>query len=163
MLEEIDRQILERIQDNFPLTPRPFETLAAELGIPEQELLCRLKNLKEKGVLRHFGASIDSRRIGFVTTLCAVAAPEEKKEQLAQRIAARPEVTHCYLRRHRFNIWFTLVAKDFEAVERILREIEAETGLRPRHFPAEKKFKLRAFFRLKKNGPVSGGKNIDRP
>ena len=162
MLEEIDRQILERIQDNFPLTPRPFETLAAELGISEKELLCRLKNLKEQGVLRHFGASIDSRRIGFITTLCAVAAPEEKKEQLAQRIAARPEVTHCYLRRHRFNIWFTLVAKDFEAVERILKEIEAETGFRPRHFPAERRFKLRAFFHLKKNGPVSGGKNKDK-
>ncbi len=164
MLDRVDRLLLEKIQDHFPLVPEPFKALAEELGLEEEEVLRRLKRLKEEGILRHFGASINSRRLGFVTTLCAVAAPPEKREEIARRIAERPEVTHCYLRKHRFNVWFTLVAKDFETVERILQEISSETGLCPRHFPAERMFKLRAVFKLRKEEPlVSGGKNRNRP
>lgn len=163
MLDSTDQILLERIQDHFPLVPEPFKVLAEELGLSEEEVLRRLKRLKEEGVLRHFGASINSRKLGFVTTLCAVAAPEEKKEEIARQIAARPEVTHCYLRKHRFNVWFTLVAKDFETVEKILGTIAAETGLSPRHFPSEKMFKLRAVFRLKGgDSPAAGDKNRDK-
>ena len=162
MLDETDRQILEKIQDDFPLEPKPFKPLAAELGLEEEELLRRLKRLKEKGVIRHFGASIDSRRLGFVTTLCALAAPEEKKEEIARLIAEFPEVTHCYLRRHRLNVWFTLVASSFARVEEILASIARRTGLSPRHFPAERMFKLRAVFRLEGNGPAADGKSRDK-
>ena len=162
MLDETDRRILEKIQDDFPLEPRPFEPLAAELGLEEEELLRRLKRLKEEGIIRHFGASIDSRRLGFVTTLCALAAPEEKKEEIARQIAKLPEVTHCYLRKHRLNIWFTLVARSFDRVEEILTHIARETGFSPRHFPAERMFKLRAVFRLQGNGPAADGKSRDK-
>ncbi len=163
MLDPIDQNLLEKIQDHFPLVSEPFKVLAEELGITEEEVLRRLKRLKEEGILRHFGASIDSRKLGFVTTLCTIAVPPERREEIAQKIALRAEVTHCYLRKHHYNIWFTLVAKDFQTVENILKEIAKETGFSPRHFPAEKMFKLRAVFRLKKNDPLADGdKNKDK-
>ncbi|WP_022852818.1 Lrp/AsnC family transcriptional regulator [Thermodesulfatator atlanticus] len=148
MLDELDKKLLEIIQDDFPLVSEPFREIGARVGISQEETLARLKKLKEQGILRHFGASIDSLRLGFVTTLCAVKAPQEEREAIAQKIAAHPEVTHCYLRKHPYNIWFTLVAKDWEAIERILKEIARETGLIPRHFPAEKMFKLKAVFKV---------------
>ncbi len=157
-LSSVDQRLLDLVQEELPLAPRPFSIIGQRLGLSEEEVLERLKLLKEKGFLRHLGASLDSRRLGFVTTLCAVAVPEERAEEVAYQIANHLEVTHCYLRRHRFNIWFTLVAKDEEEIERILNEIEQETGFTPRHFPATKMFKLRATFRLTKNE----GENRDK-
>ncbi|OAG28666.1 Lrp/AsnC family transcriptional regulator [Thermodesulfatator autotrophicus] len=150
-LDPLDKKLLQIIQDDFPLVSEPFTEIGARVGLSAEETLARLKKLKQKGILRHFGASINSRKLGFVTTLCAVSAPAEKEEAIAKQIAIRPEVTHCYLRKHKFNIWFTLVAKDWPAVEKILEEIAKETGLRPRHFPARKMFKLRAVFHIADN------------
>ncbi|NPB09134.1 MAG: Lrp/AsnC family transcriptional regulator [Thermodesulfobacteria bacterium] len=147
-LDPVDQRLLDLLQEGLPLAPRPFALLGEKLGLDEAEVIKRLASLKERGILRHLGASPDSRRLGFVTTLCAVAAPEERREEIARQIASWPQVTHCYLRRHRLNVWFTLVAKSFEEVEKILKEIERETGLKARHFPATKMFKLRATFRL---------------
>ncbi|AEH44057.1 putative transcriptional regulator, AsnC family [Thermodesulfatator indicus DSM 15286] len=149
-LDELNKKLLEIIQDDFPLTKEPFTEIGARVGLTAEETLACLTKLKEKGILRHFGASIDSRKLGFVTTLCALSVPEDKEEVIAQQIAKRPEVTHCYLRKHKFNIWFTLVAKDWPIVEKILEGIAQETGFSPRHFPAKKMFKLKAVFRLAK-------------
>ncbi len=147
-LDPTDQKLLDLLQEGLPLTPRPFALLGEKVGLNEAEVIARLKTLKKRGILRHLGASPDSRRLGFVTTLCALAAPEEKREEVARLVASFPQVTHCYLRRHRMNVWFTLVAKDFEEVEEILGTIAQKTGLIPRHFPATRMFKLRATFRL---------------
>ncbi|RUM87613.1 MAG: Lrp/AsnC family transcriptional regulator [Thermodesulfatator sp.] len=149
MLGDLEKRLLERLQEGLPLESRPFARLGEELGLSEEEVLALLRNLKERGILRHLGASPDSRRLGFVTTLAAVSVPPPKAQEVARRIATHPEVTHCYLRRHRLNIWFTLVARDWKEVERILEEVAQETGSPVRHFPAEKLFKLRATFRLR--------------
>lgn len=150
MLTEREKRLLDRLQEGLPIEPRPFARVGEELGLSEEEVLRMLRDLKERGLLRHLGASPDSRRLGFVTTLAALAVPPERAEEVARRIASRPEVTHCYLRRHRMNIWFTLVARNWEEVERILSEISEEVGVPARHFPAKKLFKLRAVFRLEK-------------
>ncbi len=147
-LDPTDQKLLDLLQEGLPLISRPFALLGEKLGLSEKEVLERLKDLQEKGILRHLGASPDSRRLGFVTTLCALSAPAKERERIAHEIASFPQVTHCYLRRHQMNVWFTLVAKDFDEVERILRIIEEKTGFRARHFPATKMFKLRATFRL---------------
>ncbi|QJA05977.1 Lrp/AsnC family transcriptional regulator [Thermosulfurimonas marina] len=147
-LTSTEKRLLDRLQEGLPLDSRPFARLGEELGLSEGEVLSLLRGLKERGILRHLGASPDSRRLGFVTTLAAVSVPPERAEEVAWRIASRPEVTHCYLRRHRLNVWFTLVARNWEEIERILSEISQEAGAAARHFPAEKLFKLRAVFRL---------------
>jgi len=148
MLKEIEKKLLDRLQEGLPLVPRPFKRLGEELGLSEAEVLEKLRKLKEQGILRHLGASPDSRRLGFVTTLAAVSVSPERAEEVARRIGERPEVTHCYLRRHRMNIWFTIVARSLEEIEGILEEISREVGAEVRHFPAEKLFKLRATFKL---------------
>ena len=147
-LSPIDRELLDLLQEGLPLVSRPFARIGEMIGLSEEEVLERLKVLFDKGIVRHLGASIDSRRLGFVTTLCAVSAPRDRAEKLAHVIAKHREVTHCYLRRHRLNIWFTVVARHYHDVKRILKEIEKEIGLSPKHFPAKKMFKLRATFCL---------------
>jgi DNA-binding Lrp family transcriptional regulator len=156
-LDQEDKRLLDLLQEELPLEPRPFAVLGQRLGLKEEEVLARLKRLQEEGVLRHLGASLDSRRLGFVTTLAAVSVPPEEEEKAARTIAAHPEVTHCYLRKHRLNIWFTLVARDYQEIEELLQRISQEVGASVRHFPATRLFKLRATFRL--GGDAKGSRS----
>ncbi|NYT19463.1 MAG: Lrp/AsnC family transcriptional regulator, partial [Methanosarcinales archaeon] len=48
-LDDIDKEILNLIQLDFPLEVHPFEKLSAQLGISEEELLQRMERLKEEG------------------------------------------------------------------------------------------------------------------
>ena len=45
-------EILSRIQKKFPLVPKPFETIAKELGISEDEVLSILQAEKDRGIIR---------------------------------------------------------------------------------------------------------------
>ena len=49
-LDDIDRAILNRIQSDFPITPRPYLSLAEELGLDEGDLIARVTRLKSCGV-----------------------------------------------------------------------------------------------------------------
>ncbi len=147
---DTEKRLLDLLQEGIPVEPRPFARLGERLGLTEEQVLESLRSLKEQGVLRHLGASPDSRRLGFVTTLAAASVPPERAEEVARRIAEYPQVTHCYLRRHRMNVWFTLVDRDFESIENLLAALSRELGVEFRHFPARKLFKLRATFKLQR-------------
>ena len=147
-LKDKERYLLDLLQEEIPLKSRPFAYLGEKIGLTETEVLEILHSLKKRGILRHLGASPDSRRLGFVTTLVATAVPPTKAEEVAREIARYPQVTHCYLRKHKLNIWFTLVARDFEEIETFLKILSQKIGIKFYHFPAQKIFKLRATFKL---------------
>ena len=50
-LDAMDRQILNRLQDGFPLTPHPFDDAAAPLGLTGDQLIERLSRLREIGAI----------------------------------------------------------------------------------------------------------------
>lgn len=55
--------------------------------------------------------------------------PFARLDRVAARVSACPEVNHNYEREHPINLWFVAAAADAAAVARVLRELEAETGL----------------------------------
>jgi DNA-binding Lrp family transcriptional regulator len=65
MLTELDNEIIGLIQGDIPITQRPYLELAQKLGISENTLLERLKDLCDKGVIRRFGATIYHQKSGF--------------------------------------------------------------------------------------------------
>ncbi|MDH7479849.1 MAG: AsnC family transcriptional regulator [Syntrophomonadaceae bacterium] len=147
-LDEVDRRVLNRLQAGLPLEDRPFAVLGEELGIGEDELIERLSRLKETGVLRRLGAIIDSRQLGFASTLAAMRVPAEDLEQAAALINSYEEVTHNYLRDNSWNVWFTLIAHNEKQIESILREISSAGGWPIMNLPATRVFKIRAEFAL---------------
>ncbi len=146
----LDRKILNRIQKGLPLVPRPFQSLAEELGIEEDVLLETIRRLRAQGVIRRFGAVFDSRGLGFESTLVALKAPLKQIEEVVELINAYSEVTHHYLRDHeKYNLWFTLIAPSKERIQEILEEIGSKMGLRDmRNLPAKRLFKIRVDFSL---------------
>ncbi|RMF39208.1 MAG: Lrp/AsnC family transcriptional regulator [Alphaproteobacteria bacterium] len=140
-LDDTDRRILNRMQDDLPICARPFAAVAAELGIEEVELIARLARMKADGLITRFGPFYDAEAMGGAFCLCAMAVPEDRFEAVAAQVNAHPEVAHNYARDHALNMWFVLATEDPAGIASVADCIEAETGLRVLRFP-----KLREFF-----------------
>jgi len=148
-LDDIDRDILNQIQSDFPITPRPYRTIAEELGLTEEEVLKRVYRLKETGIIRRIGGNFAPEKLGFVSTLCAAKVPEDKISQFAEVVNRYPGVTHNYRRENKFNIWFTFIAPSMEEISTSLKQIAAETGVTDiLNLPATRVFKIRAEFKI---------------
>lgn len=127
-LDPIDRRLLDDYQHGFPLVPRPYRAVADALGIDEDDVLARLARLKATGRIDRIGAVIRPHSLG-ASTLAAIAVPEDRLDDVAALVTARPEVNHCYAREHAINLWFVAVAADGPALARCLAGIARETGL----------------------------------
>ena len=104
-----DRKLLNLVQEEFPLVDRPFSQLADTLEIGEQEVIDRLTELKRTNVLRQISAIFDTRRLGYKTTLVAMAFDPDKLHKAALEINRHPGVSHNYAREGSFyNLWFTV-------------------------------------------------------
>lgn len=151
-MDELDKRILDALQNEFPLSERPYEILAEKLGISGDELWERVQGLIESGIIRRMGASLDSRKLGYSSTLAAVSVPAERVDEAAEVVGRYPEVTHSYLRDDEFNIWFTVIAYDNERIEAILEEIRTALSLEPSavlNLPVTRLFKLDARFKTR--------------
>jgi DNA-binding Lrp family transcriptional regulator len=148
-LDNLDRQLLEIIQRQIPLSPRPYQEIALELGIGETEVLDRIGRLREAKIIRRVGGFFDSRRLGYTGTLCAIRVPEARIEEVAAVINAYSEVSHNYLRTHEYNMWFTVLAPSLAEVHRVIDEIKARTGIdHVLSLPAERVFKIKVKFKV---------------
>jgi len=127
--DTLDLFILDALQQDIPLVARPWEAIAARLGIPEPLLLGRLGYLYKTGVLRGISPIIESRALGITAaTLVALPVPAERIHGVADLISTYPEVSHNFRRDHRYSLWFTLSAENAGALEQILSKILTRTG-----------------------------------
>ncbi len=147
-LMQKEKQLLDIIQTNFPISPRPYKELGDSLGIGEEEALKIVKKLKKDKLIRRLGANFQSAKLGFRSSLCAAKVPEEKLNFFIETVNAYPNTTHNYLRKHDFNIWFTLIAPSWERLVEILAEITAKTNVEVLNLPATKLYKIKVNFKV---------------
>lgn len=146
-MDQVDRKILNLVQVNFPIAPRPFEVLAEQLGISEEEFLRRTNDLINSGVIRQIGPVFDSQKLGYKSTLVAITVPSAQLDETAQIVNRYPEVTHNYGREDHYNLWFTLIASSQERIDQILREIREKPGItKILNLPAQRLFKIKVEF-----------------
>ena len=106
-------EILSRIQKKFPLVAKPFEVIANELDISEDEVLQILQEEKSKNIIRQTSAIFDTKRLGYKSSLVAFKISQDKLSDAVKIINSHPGISHNYERNHDFNVWFTLaVAPD---------------------------------------------------
>ena len=160
-LDRVDRAVVNAFQGGFPVVAEPFDPAAAALrdrgvDVSGEELLERVRRLDKAGTLTRFGALIDAGEIGGTATLVAMCAPEERFDEVAEQVNAHREVAHNYRREHpHLNMWFVVSVADPDAVDRVLADIEAETGQETYNLPKQREFRVEAKFPL--DGPVSDG------
>ena len=93
-MDEIDRRIINVLQTGFPVTERPYQQAAEELGITEQELIARIDYLLQQQILSRFGPLYDAEAMGGALTLAAMQVPEERFEEVTEIVHACPEFAH---------------------------------------------------------------------
>jgi DNA-binding Lrp family transcriptional regulator len=99
-LDQTDINLLRELDGGIPLVPAPFEVIGKQLGITENEVLERTRQLKKKGVIRKLRARIDQRKVGITANALVAWRPSGTSDtDLGTQLAANPSVTHCYERR----------------------------------------------------------------
>ncbi|MGN6348153.1 MAG: siroheme decarboxylase subunit alpha [Candidatus Nitrosocosmicus sp.] len=142
-LDNIDKQILNDIQWTFPLVDRPFLELAKKYDISEDQVIDRIKKLKQIGIIRQISAIFDTRKLGYKSALVAFAVDKNKIESVANEINKHPGVSHNYERNHEYNLWFTLAVPPCGDMKTDLEKMALLDGvLKYRVLPTLKMYKI---------------------
>lgn len=107
-LEPADQELLNAVQWDFPLVPRPFAELGERLGTSEADVMTRVQRVKDAGVLRQLSAIFDTRALGYGSSLVAARVDPDRVDEAAAVISEHPGVSHNYKRNHDFNLWYTV-------------------------------------------------------
>ena len=116
-LEDADRELLNAVQWDFPLEPRPYAVLAERLGVEESEVRARVSRVKELGVLRQLSAIFDTRALGYGSSLVAAKIDPDRVDEAAAVISAHPGVSHNYKRNHAYNLWYTIAVPPGDSLD----------------------------------------------
>ena len=108
---------MNTIQNRVPLSERPFQDIASDIGSSENQVIDTINHLKNKNIIRNISAIFNGESLGFHLSLVAFRVAEEDIEHAAAIISSHPGVSHNYLRRHQYNIWFTLAVESTESFE----------------------------------------------
>jgi len=132
MPEEIE--LVRVLQRELPIACRPFAEGAGSLGLTEEELVARAREMLEQGVMRRFAAVLRHRDAGFVANgMACWLVPEQRVDEIGQALAASPRVSHCY-RRPTYPDWpyalFSMVhARSREQCEAVVAGLSRQTGI----------------------------------
>ena len=138
----IDKTILMKIQYELPLTETPFLDLADEIGIDPKDLMDRLREFKNEGIIKRIGANLNYKAFGKIGKAVLVAfACDDKVAEIVNEI---PNLKHNYLRDHpRYKVWFTFKGRDVEELRRIVEEVARKSGVSDYLFlPSKRVYKM---------------------
>jgi len=145
-LDELDKRLLNLMQGRFPIAPRPYQHVAAEAGINEQQALARVQQLLDQRIIRQVTPIFDTRALGYSSMLVAAKVDPDNPWRAARVINEHPGVSHNYLRNHEFNIWFTIATEPDSplGLDRTLELLGRLAGAESiRQLPTLKLFKIR--------------------
>lgn len=148
-------RLTRHLQEGLPLTERPYEKMAAELGCDERQVVAEIRRLLDDGTIRTFGAFADYSRLGYEGLLCGVAAPRDRIDETVSMLNPRNEITHNYLRDHEVNIWFTALLRDREESVRFTKDFLHGLGFPFVVLATRRRLKLEPVFYLGTTGSES--------
>jgi DNA-binding Lrp family transcriptional regulator len=145
-LDDLDRRLLNLMQGRFPIASRPYQHVATEAGISEEETMARVSRLLDARIIRQVTPIFDTRALGYSSMLVAAKVDSENPWRAANVINEHPGVSHNYLRNHEFNIWFTIATEPdsrlgLEGTLELLAGLAGAESIR--QLPTLKLFKIR--------------------
>ncbi|MCG3178675.1 MAG: hypothetical protein BIFFINMI_01003 [Phycisphaerae bacterium] len=164
--DPLDQRLLNELQAGVPLTADPFAVLADRLGGDADDLLARVRRMKERKVVRQISGIFDTRALGYVGSLVAAKYEPSRLEAAAEVVSAHPGVSHNYERNHPFNLWYTLaVPPDSRlGLERTVDLLHAQSAAQAtRLLPTLRLFKIGVKFDMTGSRQVGEQADDDTP
>ncbi len=147
-MDNIDLQIINKLQYGFPICDEPYKESAKEFGLTEDELLTRINTLFEEKYLTRFGPMYNAEKMGGSLSLAAMSIKEEDFERVCKVVNAMPEIAHNYQRDHELNMWFVVATEEPEGLEKTIQEIELGTGYPVFNMPKQEEFYVGFYLNL---------------
>jgi len=155
-LTKLQKKLCNSLQQGLPISQKPYADLARKLNSDEQTILREVKKLKEAGIIRRVCAIINTRALGRVSTLVTAHISEENLGEVAGAVNSLEGVSHNYLRKHYYNLWFTLQAESREQIEVEVSKLSARFGTEFHNLPVKRVFKLDVRFDAESKGQPLG-------
>jgi len=133
-ISEEDKAAIRVLQEDVPLTPRPFDLWGEQAGMSYDELIDRAYDFQRRKIMRRFSAVLYHRKAGFRANAMGVwRVPEERVEDAGNMFAQYQAVSHCY-QRPVYEDWpyalFSMVhGRSVEECEAVLNAMSEESGL----------------------------------
>ena len=190
LMNDLNQKLLAIIQDGFPLVERPYLRLAemlncdskkdagekcANLVVTEQKVFDDIEKMRASGVIRRIGGVYDSKKLGFISRLCAGKVPASENdfsaehhaqtpmEKFAVVVNDEPAITHNYIRSHEYNVWFTVIAENESAIQSVVDRVCAKTDLHDVHvLTATKKYKINTVMSLDERRGSAGSPTLTK-
>ena len=127
-MDRKDLEILRFLQRNCKLSVRE---IAKRLKIPSSTVYARINKLEEKGVITGYHAKVDEKKLGYSVKafiLVSYTPMPIPQEEVANKIAALPQVQGVYIISGEWDMIVEVIEKDVESlgdfVIKKLRNIE---------------------------------------
>lgn len=129
-----EERILALAGADLPDTEQPFKTIAEAVGVSEQEVLDLLADLKKRKIIRRFGATLRHQKAGYGhNAMVAWRVPVERADEVGEIFAARPEISHCYIRRTypewTYNFYTMIHGERPGHTDEVVAELESAVGI----------------------------------
>ena len=133
VLSDEDKLIIKHTQYDLPITRRPFDGISKKLNMDVNNLLKKLAEYKEVGIIRRFSGLLHHRNAGFNANGMSVwEVPEDKIEDYGTLMSSFKAVTHCYERTTneywKYNLFCMIHGKTKEDVYDVIELIKNEIG-----------------------------------
>lgn len=106
LLDAIDRQIIQATQAGLPLVAEPYQAIAEQLGLTAQEVMHRMADMQQAGIIRRIAAVPNHYKLGYrYNGMTVWDVDDQHVDNLGQRVAELPFVSHCYQRPRHLPDW----------------------------------------------------------
>ncbi|MEA1958403.1 MAG: NAD(P)-dependent oxidoreductase [Chloroflexota bacterium] len=133
-LDSTDWAVIIELQRDLPIVRRPFDGAARAAGVSVDDFLERGRSLKERGVMRRFGAAVAHTKVGFAANVMVCwNVPRDSVGEAGRRMAAFSEVSHCYERATRdgwpYNLYTMIHGRTERECRDVISKIASRTGI----------------------------------
>ncbi|MFA6002222.1 MAG: Lrp/AsnC family transcriptional regulator [Thermoleophilia bacterium] len=134
ILTEREQALARMLQDDIPISPRPFAEIGESLGMTEDEVVAKVKAWLESGTIRRFGAMVRHQKLGYkANAMTAWDVPDGKAEEVGRILASASEVSHCYQRPRAegwsYNLFAMIHAATPEECHQVAARLSEKIGI----------------------------------
>jgi len=126
-IDHVDKTILSLLQSNARMSNAE---LSEKVNLSPTPCLRRLRKLEENGLIRHYAAVLDQKKLGFTVSAYVFVNLEKNTKENGKTfetaIGLLPEVLECSVVAGRHDYVLKVVARNLEDYDRFMKESLAE-------------------------------------
>ncbi|NMA01954.1 MAG: Lrp/AsnC family transcriptional regulator [Clostridia bacterium] len=127
-MDQINQKLIKILQGNLPFEENPYESIGRIIGISEEEVIERLKALKDAKKLKKIRAVLRHQKSGYKNNAMVVFKTDAPiTEKVGLELASSPLVSHCYERQlyedWPYNLYAMVHSRKEQEIEVFVQDI----------------------------------------